>query len=165
MKVACLALAIGLLVSGAARAAEPALVDHWSGPLVQRLLQSLGATDSRQTQLAGAPGLLERTSSGLSFGVYAKACAPAAAEPYCRGVEGLASFDPGRGADRAALVDRLNRRYAAGKFMLEADGSIRLTRYIDIDAGVTEANLRAQLGEFIALAEATKDAVWVTAGR
>ena len=156
------ALALGLLVCGSAKAAEAPLVDHWSEPVVQRVLESLNTSVLQQTTLAGGPGLLARTRDGLSFGVYAKACSPAAApaQPYCRGVEGIASFDPGRGADRAALVDRLNRQYAAGKFMAEADGSIRLTRYIDVDAGVSEANLRAQLGEFIALAEATTDAVW-----
>ena len=172
MRFACLALAMGLLAIGpatgaAAQSAAPGLVDHWSGPVVQRLLQSLGASGLQQTSLSGAPGLLGQTSSGISFGVYAKACSPvtAPAEPYCRGVEGIASFDPGRGADRAALADRLNRQYAAGKFMLENDGTIRLTRYIDVDAGVSEANLRSQLGEFLALANVAKDAVWAAPQR
>ena len=167
MRTACLALAMGLILGGPANAAEPALVDHWNQPVVMRLLQSLGATDIQQTTLAGAPGLLAHTADGLSIGVYAKACAAQAAPagPYCRGVEGLASFDPGRGADRAAIASRLNHQYAAGKFMVEQDGSIRLTRYIDIDAGVTEANLRSQLGGFLALADAAKDAVWAAPGR
>ena len=168
MRTTLLALALGLFATSAAQAAEPALVDHWSEPVVQRLLQSLGATDLQRTTLAGQPGLLAKTADGISLGVYAKACAgapTAAAEPYCRGVEGIASFDPGRGADRAALADRLNHQYAAGKFMLEPDGTIRLTRYIDVDAGVTEANLRSQLAAFVALAEATKTAVWGAQGR
>jgi len=176
MRFACLALAMGLLAMGpatgaaaqsATQSAAPGLVDHWSGPVVQRLLQTLGASDLQQTALAGAPGLLGRTSSGISFGVYAKACSPMTppAEPYCRGVEGIASFDPGRGGERAALADRLNRQYAAGKFMLENDGTIRLTRYIDVDAGVSEANLRSQLAEFLALANVAKDAVWAAPQR
>jgi len=167
MRYGCLALALGLAVCGSARAAEPVLVDHWSEPVIQRLLQSLGATDIERTTLAGQPGLLARTADGLSIGVYAKACAAATppAEPFCRGVEGIASFDPGRNADRLALAVRLNHQYAAGKFMVEADGSIRLTRYIDVDAGVSEANLRAQLGGFLALAEAAKDAVWAAPAR
>jgi hypothetical protein len=167
MRFSLLALAGGLLLSGAAQAAEPNLIDHWSQPVVERLLQSLRATDIQQTTLAGEPGLLARTADGLSIGVYAKACVAQAApaEPYCRGVEGLASFDPGRGADRAAIADRLNHQYAAGKFTVEADGSIRLTRYIDLDAGVSEANLRSQLGGFLALADAAKDAVWAAPAR
>jgi len=167
MKYGRLALALGLLVCGSAKAAEAPLVDHWSEPVMQRLLLSLGAGDQQQTILAGAPGLLARTTDGLSFGFYAKACSPTNTPegPYCRGVEGIASFDPGRGADRTALVDRLNRQYAAGKFMAEANGTIRLTRYIDVDAGVSEGNLRAQLAEFIALAEAAKDAVWAAPAR
>ena len=152
----------GLLASSAAGAAEPAMVDHWNGPQVERLLQSLGATDLQRTSLAGQPGLLARTADGLSIGFYAKACAPATppAEPFCKGIEGLTSFDPGRGADRLAIAVRLNHQYAAGKFMVEGDGTIRLTRYIDVEAGVTEANLRAQLGGFLALAEVAKTAVW-----
>jgi hypothetical protein len=167
MRYDLLALAGALLLSNSAYAAEPALVDHWSEPVVVRLLQSLGATDIQRTTLAGQPGLLARTGDGLSVGIYAKACAPATApaEPFCRGIEGIASFDPGRGADRLALAVRLNHQYAAGKFMVEADGSIRLTRYIDVDAGVSEANLRAQLGGFLALANAAKDAVWAAPAR
>jgi hypothetical protein len=167
MRYGLLALAGGLLLSGSAGAAEAALIDHWSEPVVERLLQSLGATDIQRTVLAGQPGLLARTADGLSIGVYAKACSPAAspAEPFCRGIEGIASFDPGPGADRIALAVRLNHQYAAGKFMVEADGSIRLTRYIDVDAGVSEANLRAQLGGFVALANAAKDAVWTAPAR
>jgi Putative bacterial sensory transduction regulator len=163
MRTACFALAGGLLLSGGARAAEPVvLVDHWSEPLVERLLQSLGATELQRTTLAGQPGVIARTADGLSIGVYAKACSSAttSAEPFCRGIEGITSFDPGRGADRLALAVRLNHQYAAGKFMVEGDGSIRLTRYIDVDAGVSEANLREQLGGFLALAGAAKDAVW-----
>jgi len=168
MRTTLLALALGLFATSAAQAAEPVLFDHWNGPVVERLLQSLGAADLQRTTLAGGPGLLARTSDGVNFGVYAKACAAAptaTGELYCRGIEGIASFDPGRGADRAALADRLNHQYAAGKFMLEPDGTIRLTRYIDLDAGVTEANLRSQLGAFLALAEATKTAVWGAPGR
>jgi hypothetical protein len=167
MRTACLALAVGLTLGGSARAAAPALVDHWSEPVVERLLQSLGATGLERTTLAGEPGLLARTADGLSLGVYAKACSPATApaEPFCRGIEGIASFDPGKGADRAALATRLNHQYAAGKFMVEPDGSIRLTRYIDVDAGVSEANLRSQLGGFLALADAAKAVVWAAPQR
>ena len=167
MRFSLLALAGGLLLSAPAEAAEPGLIDHWSQAVVMRLLQSLGATDIQQTTLAGQPGLLARTADGLSIGVYAKACVTTAASaaPYCRGVQGLASFDPGRGADRAGLADRLNHQYDAGKFTVEADGSIRLTRYIDLDAGVSEANLRSQLRGFLTLADAAKDAVWAAPAR
>ena len=168
MRFSLFALAGSLLLISQARAAEPALIDHWSQPVVVRLLQSLDATDIQRTTLAGEPGLLARTADGLSVGVYAKACSPAAAataEPFCRGIEGIASFDPGPRADRLALAVRLNHQYAAGKFMVEGDGSIRLTRYIDVDAGVSEANLRAQLGGFLALANAAKDAVWAAPAR
>ncbi len=162
MKYGLLAFAGSLLLAGAAHAAEPALVDHWSEPLVQRLLQSLGASGLERTTLAGQPGLLARTADGLSVGLYAKACSTQTqpAEPFCRGIEGIASFDAGKGVDRAALDMRLNHRYAAGKFMVQADGSICLTRYIDVDAGVSEANLRAQMAEFFALADAAKTIVW-----
>jgi hypothetical protein len=167
MRYGLLALAGGLVLSGQAGAATPAMVDHWSEPVVERLLLSLGATDLERTTLAGQPGLLARTADGLSLGVYAKACSPATApaEPFCRGIEGIASFDPGKGADRAALAARLNHQYAAGKFMVEPDGSIRLTRYIDVDAGVSEANLRSQLGGFLALADAAKAVVWAAPQR
>jgi hypothetical protein len=165
MRFSLLALAGSLLLGGPTQAAEPGLIDHWSQPVVERLLQSLGATDIQP--LAGQPGLLARTADGLSIGVYAKACVTTAAStaPYCRGVEGLTSFDPGRGANGAGIADRLNRQYDAGKFTLEADGSIRLTRYIDVDAGVSEANLRSQLRGFLALADAAKDAVWSAPAR
>ena len=167
MKHALAALAVAaaapaIASSGAARAAEPVLINHWSEPVVERVLQSVGATGLQRTTLDGQAGLIARTADGLSIGVYAKACVDQAApaEPFCRGIQGLASFDPGHGADRAALAARLNRQYDAGKFTVESDGSIRLTRYIDVDAGVSEANLRSQLASFIALSNAAKEAVW-----
>jgi len=167
MKYALAALALvplGLTIasSSAALAAEPALIDRWNGPVVERLLTSLGASDLRRASLDSQAGLIAHTADGLNIGVYAKSCTAAAApaEPFCRGLEGLTSFDPGPGVDRAALADRLNRQYAAGKFLVERDGSIRLTRYIDVDAGVSEANLRSQLAGFIALAKTAEAIVW-----
>ncbi len=167
MKYALAALAVAIACSGTARAAEPVLIDRWNEPVVERLLTSLGATDLQRTTLAGQAGLIARTADGLGIGVYAKACAAATppAEPLCRGVEGIASFASGPGVDHAALADRLNHQYAAGKFLVERDGTIRLTRYIDVEAGVSEANLRAQLAGFIALSSAAKDAVWAAPAR
>ena len=162
MKSGWTALALGLFAAGAAQAADAPLVDHWNEPQVERLLQSLGANSFERTTLAGLAGVIARTSDGISIGVYAKACAAATppAEPLCRGVEGISSFAPGPSVDRPALADRLNHQYAAGKFLAEQDGTIRLTRYIDVQGGVSEANLRAQLASYIALSRAARDAVW-----
>jgi hypothetical protein len=45
-----------------------------------------------------------------------------------------------------------------------ADGTIRLTRYVDFDGGVTPENLRAQLTEYFTLAGVTARTLWRAAG-
>ena len=45
-----------------------------------------------------------------------------------------------------------------------AKGTIRLSRYVDFDGGVTPDNLRAQLTAYFALAQVTARSLWRTSG-
>ena len=152
-------------VSAAApRSEAAALIDHWDTAAVSDALSGLGAKSVKPITLQGKPGVLAQTADGLSIGVYAKGCAESAdlPTPVCQAVEGVVSYDPGAGGDAAALAASLNHQYAAGKFMAEGDGSVRLTRYFVVEGGVSPANLKAQIGVFLAMATAAKQTVWNT---
>ena len=166
MKKACLALVLTALMSGTAVAA-PSLIDHWDAPQISATLRALNAGGVRDATLAGQPGILAATPDGLNLGLYAKACAPGASagELVCRGVEGIVTYDPGNVADRGLLVDQLNHAYAAGKFMVERDGTIRMTRYLNLEGGVSPANLRAELDDFFTVASAAKQTIWAAPQR
>ena len=153
-------------MSSAAVAAAP-MVDRWNEPAVTATLQGLGAADVKDATLAGQPGLIATTRDGLAIGLYAKACTPgpASSPPVCRGLEGVALFDPGAAADPGLLVDRLNHDHVTGKFMLERDGSILMTHYVNLDGGISPENLRAELADFFAVAAAAKRTVWAAPAR
>jgi hypothetical protein len=166
MKMVCLVVVFTALLGGSAAAAPP-LLDHWDGGAMTGALKALNATGIREASLAGEPGLLAATPDGLNIGLYAKACIPTAdpGQAVCRGVEGIVSYDPGNVLDRGLLVDELNHAYAAGKFMVERDGAIRLTRYLNLDGGVAPANLRAELADFFTVATAAKKIIWAAPKR
>jgi hypothetical protein len=161
MKNLALALVFAAAFGASARAATP-LVDQWDTTTMTGILGGLGATAIKPASLGGQPGLLAQTPDGLNMGLYAKGCATAGDPPasVCRGLEGVIGFDPGSTADRAALVDKLNHQYAVGKFMVESDGSIRLTRYLKLDGGVSAVNLKTELAAFLAVATAAKQTLW-----
>jgi hypothetical protein len=161
MKKACLVLMFTAVLSGSAAAAPP-LLDRWETAAITVALKSLNAGGIRDATLAGQPGLLAATPDRLNIGLYAKACAPfgVPSEVVCRGLEGIVTYDPGNVADRALLVDQLNHAYAAGKFMVERDGTIRMTRYLNLEGGVTQANLKASLDDFFTVATAAKQTIW-----
>jgi hypothetical protein len=165
MKKACLVLAFSALLGGTAAAAP--LVDHWDNDTITTTLKSLSAGAVRDATLAGKPGLLTTTPDGLNIGFYAKACTPqgSVGVGICRAVEGIVTYDPGNVADRALLVDQLNHAYAAGKFMVERDGTIRMTRYLNLDGGVSQANLRAELADFFTVSSAAKQTIWAAPQR
>jgi len=166
MKKACLALVFTVLASGTAAAAPP-VVDRWDSDTITTVLKGLNAGGVKDATLAGEPGLLAVTPDGLNLGLYAKACAPygTPSEVVCRGVEGIVTYDPGNVADRALLVDELNHAFAAGKFMVERDGTIRMTRYLNLEGGVSQANLKAQLDDFFTVASAAKKTIWAAPQR
>jgi hypothetical protein len=160
------ALSVGLLVSallaGAAQAAPEPLVDRWSTATVTESLASLGATEVQVNATGGRPYVTARTHDGLNVAIYAKACDQAAEGKTvvtCHGLESIISFDPGRG-DRAILVGRLNHEFALGKYLAEEDGTIRLSRYLVFDAGVTPGNLRSELASFFAVGVLTAQSLW-----
>jgi hypothetical protein len=166
MKQAALLLMFAALLGGAAQAASP-LIDRWDAASLTTTLHAAGARNVRDGTVGAQPGLLAETPDGLSFGLYAKACVPTASlgAAACHGLEAIAGFDPGASADRGLLVDKLNHDYAAGKFMVERDGSIRLVRYLNLEGDVTEANLRAELSDFFAVAAGAKQTLWAAPAR
>jgi hypothetical protein len=168
-------LAANLLTTGASQAAQPLLtpsapprvIDRWDTAKVSRLLGELGVRDIHDATMDGAPGLLAQTPGGLNFGLYAKVCAPGAATsaesevtPVCRGLEGWVSFAPDASVDRGLLADKLNHDYAAGKFTVERDGTLKQTRYLELAGGVTEANLKLELADFLTVTAAAEKTVW-----
>ena len=166
MKRVTLAAAFASLAAGSAAAAPSALLQHWDTGAVRAGLAAAGATDVRIADADGLPMVTARTRDGLGVALYAKLCdTPVGKAPAnCHGLETVVSFDPGPTADRTAIVARLNQTYASGKFIVVQDGTIRLTRYVDFDGGVTPENLRAQLVENFTLAGVTARSLWPTSG-
>jgi len=172
MKARWLGLALGVLWFGsaavnAALAQDASSIDRWNGEAVISALQALKASDIQATTVAGRPAITARTKDGLNVGVYAKACdpAPPGVEPICHGLEAVMSFDPGRRPDRMTLADRLNHRFALGKFMDEPDGTLRLSRYVVFEGSVTPANLRADLASLFAIGSLTTQTLWPGAAK
>jgi hypothetical protein len=171
MKKACLVLTFAALAAGSATAATPAstppLMDRWDAGLVSAALTSLGVTGIRDASIDGQPGLLARTPDGLSMGVYAKACtpSPSGGAPVCRGLESLMGYEPGAPGDHSLLIDRLNHDFAPGKFTVERDGTIRLTQYVNLKGGISQANLKADLADFLTVAAGAKPTIWATPAR
>ena len=161
MKGLCLGLMASMLVAGTANAA-PDLIDRWSTAAVVNSLQSLGATDVQVKSMGGRPMILARTHDALDVAVYAKACDQVAegGTITCHGLEAITIFDPGARADPGALVGRLNHDFALGKYLAEQDGTIRLSRYLVFDAGVTPGNLRSELASFFAVGVLTAQTLW-----
>jgi hypothetical protein len=153
-------LAASLLAAPAL--AQPTLVTRWDPGQLVNLLQSLGVTEIRVGELAGKPALTGRTRDGLSIGLFAKGCDPAApvGAPVCHAIEGAISYDASQKPDRAGLANQLNHDYALGKFMAEPDGAIRGSRYFMLDGGVTEDNLRAELNGYFAVGALASRAIW-----
>lgn len=166
MKRVSLAAVLASLAAGSAAAAPSPLLQHWDTGAVRAGLTAVGATDIRVFDADGQPMITARTRDGLGVALYAKLCdaSTGRATAVCHGMETVVSFDPGPAADRGAIVARLNQTYASGKFIVVADGTIRLTRYVDFDGGVTPENLRAQLTEYFTLAGVTARSLWQAAG-
>ena len=170
MKAWGLGLVLGTLCIGAAGAggaqAQDSL-DHWNTNAVMAALQALKASDVQAVTSDGRAAVTARTRDNLNVGVYAKACdpAPPGVEPICHGLEALISFDPGARADRKALADRLNRQFALGKFVDQPDGSIRLSRYLVFDGGISPGNLRANLSGLFAIGALTAQTLWPDAAK
>jgi len=167
MKGLRLGLALGAFWLGAAQigpaaaqSAEP--IDHWSTNAVLAALQTLKADNIEAVTSEGRAVVTARTRDGLNVGVYAKACdpAPPGVEPICHGLEAIVSFDPGPKTDRKALAERLNHQFALGKFIAEPDGSLRLSRYLVFDGGVTPGNLRAELASVFAVGVLAGQTLW-----
>ncbi len=165
MRVILALLASSLLAAPAL--AQPALITHWDSGQLVNILKSVGASEIQVGQLGGKPALTGHSRDGLSFGLYAKGCDPAAppAAPVCHGMEGAITYDASRKPDLASLANQLNHDYALGKFMAEPDGTIRGSRYFMLDGGVTEDNLRAELNGYFAVAGLAGRAVWQAPAR
>ena len=166
MKRLPLVFATASLIAGSAVAAPAPLLQRWDTAAIRTAVTASGAADIRVADADGLPMSTARTRDGLGIALYPKACeaqGTQAATP-CHGLEAVASFDPGPTADRTALVAKLNQAYAAGKFIVVPDGTIRLLRYVDFDGGVTPDNLRAQLIAYFTLATVTAQGLWRAPG-
>ena len=156
------AVQVGMVQVGAASAQTAEPIDHWNTTAVSVALQALKTSDIQATTSQGRAVITARTRDGLNVGVYAKACdpSPPGVEAICHGLEAIISFDPGAKADRKGLVERLNHQFALGKFVEEPDGSIRLSRYLVLDGGVSAGNLRAELATLFAIGVLTAQTLW-----
>lgn len=153
------ASAVAALASATSAMADPVLITHWDTGQLVNALQSLGATDIHVGELGGKPAVTARTRDGLSIGLFAKGCEPAA-PLVCHSIEGAITYDASQKSDRAALANQLNHDYALGKFMAETDGAIRGSRYFMLDGGVTEDNLKAELNGFFTVGGLASRAIW-----
>ena len=153
-------------LAGPALSAPAPLLQHWDTAAVRAGLTAAGATDIRVADADGLPMITARTRDGLAVAAYAKACdlSTAKTPAVCHGLEAIVSFDPGGAVDRGPIAARLNQTYASGKFIVEPDGTIRLSRYLDFDGGMSADNLRAELAEYFTLAGVTARVLWQAAG-
>lgn len=157
------ALCLAALAPFSAATAQSAdAIDRWNTSAITAALETLKAADIKAGDGGGHAMVTARTREGLNVGVYAKACDPnaAGAAAACRAMEAILTFEPPVGVDRRALAERLNHEFALGKFMVEPDGSIRLSRYLVFDGGVTPANLRAELASLFAIGALTGQIIW-----
>jgi hypothetical protein len=160
-----LAAVLASAAASSAVAAPAPLLTRWDTAAVRASLVQAGAADIRVDDLDGLPMITARTRDGLAVGVYAKACDPstAATPAVCHGLETIVSFDPGAAIDRGRMIEHLNMAYASGKFMSDPAGTIRLSRYVSFDGGVTPDHLRAELASYFTLAGLTARTLWPAA--
>lgn len=172
MKPLALAAALSLLACAAqARTAGPVLVTRWDTPTITNAAQALDAKDVvAKLDDDGRAYITGETAEGLLFVLYPTACEEtagdkAAAQSPCYGLEAVVSYEGDGKQDRSKLVDQLNRDYALGKFTLDPDHSIVLTRYLIFDDGVTRGNLEAELSSFFAVGASAAGKIWPNADK
>ena len=152
----------GLLATQVHAQAATSLVDHWDAGLLVDALHGLDATDIRAGAVDGRPTIAAVTRDGLNAGLMAKGCdsPPPATGPVCHAMAIVITFNLGQRPDRATVADQLNHGFAIGKFTLEADGTLRLTRYILFDGGVSQDNLRAELNDTFTAGALVRQTLW-----
>jgi hypothetical protein len=158
-----LALVLSALVTTTAQAQAPTSnVDRWDAGLLTDMLHSLAAKDVRVSLTDGRPALEATSREGLALTLLARGCdtpVPASGEA-CHAIEGLVTFDLSQTPNRAVIADQLNHGFAMGKFTIEPNGALRVTRYVLLDGGVSQDNLRQQLIDFIQVAALTRQTIW-----
>ena len=152
----------GLLFGQAQAQAPPSLVERWDSGLLVDTLHALSATEVQSGATADRPTITAVTRDGLSIGLQARGCDTPnpLTGPVCHAIEAVVIFDLSQRPDRAALADQLNHSYALGKFTLEPDGSLRATRYILLDGGVSQDNLRQELVDFFTVGVLARRTIW-----
>jgi hypothetical protein len=151
-------LVSALLASQALAQASPSPVDHWDSGLLLDTLRGLGASGAQVSATGGRPVITAVTREGLAATLLAKGCdnPEPATGPSCHAIEIIFTFDVSQRPDRAALADQLNHGYALGKFTVEPDGSLRASRYLLLDGGISQDNLRQELIDIFTVADLTR---------
>ena len=151
------------LASQAMAQAAPSPIDHWDSGLLVDILHALGSTDVEVSAADGHPIITAITREGLKATLVAKGCDPSTADggSTCHAVEVIFTFPLSTSSDRVATADQLNHGFALGKYTLEADGMLRDTRYLLLDGGVSQDNLRAELIDTFTVASLTRDRLTV----
>ena len=179
MKPLAAAVVFSLIAGSAqARSDVPALVTRWDTAVLIQAAEALEAKDvAAKRDDDGRPYVSGESADGLLFVFYPTACEaePAAKGPArtdkpkakpldspCYGMEAVVTYDTeGKSeADRSKLVDQLNRDFALGKFTIDSDQSIVLSRYLVFDDGVTRGNFEAELSNFLAVGTAAAGKIW-----
>jgi len=157
-----LALLVSTVLASQAQAqASPSPVDRWESGLLADTLNTFGATNVQVSAVDSRPVITAVTREGLSATLLAKGCdtPPPASGPVCHALEIIFTFDVKQRPDAATLADQLNHEFALGKFTVEPDGSLRATRYLLLDGGVSQDNLRQELVDMFTVADLTRRAL------
>jgi hypothetical protein len=164
--ILALLIVLGLAAPALAQA-PPSNIDRWDMGLLIDTLRTLGATGLHPGVADGRPTLAAVTRDGLNMTLEARGCdtPPPLTGPVCHAIEAVITFDLSHTPDRAAIADQLNHGFAMGKFTVERDGSLRASRYILLDDGLSPDNLRQQLIDFMEVGVLAREKIWPQAGR
>lgn len=141
--VICAGCALILVPLGAA--ADPEVSDSVPGPLVttvsfpelKLLLDEVGAASVAMGRSdAGAPFVFGQMGDGLTFGAYTVCAGPDGTD--CTGLELMAVYSTAASLEE---ITRIDQDYAAISLYKADDGTVRVSRYVILDNGVTWGNL------------------------
>lgn len=151
MRIAAAATAALFLcaTAGGASAQSAKLMTDWSTGDLKPLLTDMGMTIKGEEALDnGTPLLLVTSADGFNFFAYGGDCTGSGAQARCNGLNLEAYIDHDTVAEAEATYKATD--FIAIKYNLD-EKSVRISRYIIFDGGITRDNLEANIEVFTRL--------------
>lgn len=148
MRTICLALAMACAAVAlpAVRPAQAQMLAEFTPEQVRQAFAQAGLRDVTLSSRGANAMVMGRDATGLTLVAVVTACAEGR---RCLGLEleYIFSLPPGKAATLASLND-FNRKYNFAKSHISRDGTVRLTRYLISDYGISYGNLVSNLRNF-----------------